>query len=234
MATKQQNKDIAEMGETLNTSEAFFLKYKKAILCGLAAIVVIVVGCILYNNYVAVPHEQEASTALAKGQEYLDNEQFDKALKGDGAGFAGFAKIADDFSGTDAGNLANLYAGLCYANQEKPDWKKALEYVEKFSPKGDMLISPASQMALGDIYANNDQVDKAVESFKKAAAMADKKATDNTNNSVAPVAMRKAGVLLEATGKKAEALQIYKDIKAKYVNSAVFQDIDKYIERASR
>ena len=38
----------------------------------------------------------------------------------------------------------------------------------------------------------------------------------------------------EATGKKAEALQIYKDIKAKYVNSAVFQDIDKYIERASR
>ena len=123
---------------------------------------------------------------------------------------------------------------MCYANQEKPDWKKALEYVEKFSPKGDMLISPASQMALGDIYANNDQVDKAVESFKKAAAMADKKATDDTNNSVAPVAMRKAGVLLEATGKKAEALQIYKDIKAKYVNSAVFQDIDKYIERASR
>ena len=234
MAKKQQEKEVIELNETLNKSEAFFLKYKKAILIALAAIVILVVGAILYKNYVAVPHEQEASTALAKGQEYLNNEQFDKALKGDGAGFAGFIKIAEDFSGTDAGNLANLYTGLCYANQEKPDWKKAMEYVEKFKTGNDMIISPASQMALGDIYANNEMIDKAVESFQKAAKMADDQATDNTNNSISPVALKKAAILLESQGKKAEALEIYKDIKKKYVNSGAFQDIDKYIERASR
>ena len=43
------------------------------------------------------------------------------------------------------------------------------------------MISPASQMALGDIYANNNQNDKAVECFKKAAKMANSEAADNTN-----------------------------------------------------
>lgn len=234
MANKKEQRVSVETGDTLSRTETFFVKYKKVIFIVVAALVIIVAGTILYNNYVAVPYEQEASTALAKGQEYMNMEQYDKALKGDGAGFAGFLKIADDYSGTDAGNLAKLYAGLCYAHQQKPDWKAALKYVEDFSTSDDQLISPASQMALGDIYANNDQLDKAVESFKKAAQMADSKAEDNLNASISPLALKKAGVILESQGKKEEALKIYNEIREKYVNSPVFQEIDKYIERASR
>lgn len=233
MAKKTEQQGAVELSETLNKSEAFFLKYKKPILIAVAAIIVIVLGCILVKNYVLEPREQEASTVLAKGQEYFNAQQYDKALKGDGAGFTGLINVANDFSSTDAGNLANLYIGLCYAHQQKPDWKKALEYVEKFDTNDDMEISPASQMALGDIYANNDQLDKAVECFKNAAQMADKQAEENTNLSIAPLALMKAGIILESQNKKAEALEIYKDIKKKYVNSAAFQDIDKYIERAS-
>lgn len=233
MAKKTEQQGAVELSETLNKSEAFFLKYKKPILIAVAAIIVIVLGCILVKNYVLEPREQEASTVLAKGQEYFNAQQYDKALKGDGAGFTGLINVANDFSSTDAGNLANLYIGLCYAHQQKPDWKKALEYVEKFDTNNDMEISPASQMALGDIYANNDQLDKAVECFKNAAQMADKQAEENTNLSIAPLALKKAGIILESQNKKAEALEIYKDIKKKYVNSAAFQDIDKYIERAS-
>lgn len=88
-------------------------------------------------------------------------------------------------------------------------------------------------MALGDIYANNNQNDKAIDSFKKAAKMADDQAEENTNNSIAPLALRKAGIILESEGKKEEATDIYKEIKKKYVNSPIYQDIDKYIERAS-
>ena len=233
MAKKTEQQGAVELSETLNKSEAFFLKYKKPILIAVAAIIVIVLGCILVKNYVLEPREQEASTVLAKGQEYFNTQQYDKALKGDGAGFTGLINVANDFSSTDAGNLANLYIGLCYAHQQKPDWKKALEYVEKFDTNDDMEISPASQMALGDIYANNDQLDKAVDCFKNAAQMADKQAEENTNLSIAPLALKKAGIILESQNKKAEALEIYKDIKKKYVNSAAFQDIDKYIERAS-
>lgn len=222
-----------EVSESLNKSEAFFLKYKKTIIAVVVALIVLIVGYMLVKQYVLEPREAEASTALAKGQEYMSSQQFDKALKGDGASFGGFVKVATDYSGTEAGNLANLYAGLCYANQEKADWKKALEYVEKFDTQDDQLISAASQMALGDIYANNDMLDKAVESFKKAAKMADDKAEDNINNSIAPMALRKAGIILESQKKKAEANAIYKEIKEKYLNSAVRQDIDKYIERTA-
>ncbi len=88
-------------------------------------------------------------------------------------------------------------------------------------------------MALGDIYANNNQNDKAVESFKKAADMANAKGFEGVNISIAPLALRKAGIILESEGKKADALKLYQEIKTKYVTSPMYQDIDKYIERAS-
>ena len=212
--------------DTLNKSEAVFLKYKKPLLIAVAAVIVVVAGVILYKNYISAPREAEASTELAKSQMLFNGQQYDQAL-------AGFQKVQSDYSGTNAGNLANLYVALCYAHQAKPDWAKALENAEKFSTSDDEMISPASQMALGDIYANNNQNDKAVDCFKKAAKMADAEAADNVNLSIAPLALRKAGILLESEGKKADALEIYKEIKKTYVNSPVYQDIDKYIERAS-
>lgn len=212
--------------DTLNKSEAVFLKYKKPLLIAVAAVIVVVAGVILYKNYISAPCEAEASTELAKSQMLFNGQQYDQAL-------AGFQKVQSDYSGTDAGNLANLYVALCYAHQAKPDWAKALENAEKFSTSDDEMISPASQMALGDIYANNNQNDKAVDCFKKAAKMADAEAADNVNLSIAPLALRKAGILLENEGKKSDALEIYKEIKKTYVNSPVYQDIDKYIERAS-
>ena len=219
--------------EPRNQSEAFFVKYKKAIITCVVALLVIVAGAILYYNYVYVPEENEASTALARGEQYMEMGDYEHALKGDGANYKGFIAIADTYGSTDAGNLANLYAGLCYAHLQKPDWKNALKYVKEFDTSDDMIISPASQMALGDIYANNNQLDDAVSSFKKAAKMADSEAADNTNNSISPLALRKAGIILESQGKKADAHDIYTEIKKKYVNSAAYQDIDKYIERTA-
>ena len=220
------NKEQGTFDDTLNKSEVAFLKYKKPILIAVVAIIVAVAGFFLYKNYISGPREAEASTEVAKSQTLFNNQQYDQAL-------AGFQKVQSDYSNTDAGNLANLYVALCYAHQAKPNWTKALENAEKFSTSDDEMISPASQMALGDIYANNNQNDKAVEYFKKAAKMANAEAADNTNLSIAPLALRKAGILLESEGKKADALVIYKDIKKTYVNSPVYQDIDKYIERAS-
>ena len=170
--------------------------------------------------------------AIAKGQDYFNQEQFDKALNGDGAGYAGFVKIASDYSGTDAANLANLYAGLSYANLGK--WNDALTYLEKFSTKSDAMVSPAAVSALGNAYAQTGNVDKAIATLKKAADMADSKA-DDVNNSLSPTFLVQAGILLESQNKKDEALKLYQDIKKKYVNSTVVQssEIDKYIERVS-
>lgn len=214
--------------------EAFAMKYRKAIIIAVAAIIIAVVGGFLYQAYVAQPREDKASTALAKGQEYFDAEQFDKALKGDGTGYMGLLNIINDYSSTDAANLANLYAGLCYANLNK--WNDAVKYLDAYSPADDAMVSPAAIAALGNAYAHINQLDKAIDNLEKAAEMADKQAKDGANNSIAPTFYLQAGTLLESQGKKDKALELYKKIKANYVNAQLVQslEIDKYIERASR
>ena len=158
-------------------------------------------------------------------------EQFDKALNGDGANYAGFLKIASDYSSTKAGNLANLYAGLCYANLDK--WEEAVKYLDQYSPADDAMVSPAAVAALGNAYAHVNQLDKAISTLTKAADMADKRGYEGVNNSIAPTFRLQAATLLEEQGKKEEALKIYQSIKEKYVNSALVQsqEIDKYISR---
>lgn len=225
------NKEKGTMNDALNQKEAVFLKNKKTISIAIVAIILVVAGFICYNTYVSGPREQEASTALAKGQDYFANQQYDKALKGDGAGYAGFISIASDYSNTDAGNLANLYAGLCYANLDK--WNDAVKYLDEFSTSDDQMISPSATAALGNAYAHVKQLDKAVEYLKKAAKMADSEAEDNVNNSLSPVFLIQTGEILESQNKKEEALKLYQEIKEKYLNSPVSQEIDKYIERVS-
>ena len=230
MAKKKDQNVNQEFINTLNKSEAFLTKYKKQIIACLVALVAIIIGIIAWHNY-SKSRNEKASTALAHSQELFMMQDFDKALKGDSLGTPGFIQIASDYSGTDAGNLANLYAGLCYAKQDK--WNEALKYLEAFSPKNDMLVSPLTVVALGDAYANLKQYDKAVESYKKAANMADKATKTGANNTVSPVALQKAAIILIDQKKNDEALEIFKTIKSTYVNSSIQQEIDKYIEYLS-
>ena len=219
-----------QKAENISKSEDFLLKNKKTILYAVIALIVIIAGIILYNNFVKAPREAKASTELAKGQTMFANQQFAQALNGDSTGYAGFVKIASDYSSTPAGNLANLYAGLCYANLDK--WEDAVKFLDKYSPANDEMVSPAAIAALGNAYAHVKQLDKAVDALKKAAKMADSQALENTNNSLSPTFLIQAATILESQNKKDEALKIYQDIKKKYVNSAVASEIDKYIERA--
>ena len=203
--------------QQVSKTEAFFEKYKKVIIFGVVAVVAVIVCAILVNNYYLEPRSNEASTELAKSQELFDAQQYDKAL-------TGFQKVASDYSSTDAGNLAQLYIGLCQANLGK--WQEAVNALENFSGKGDQMISPAAEGALGNAYANLKQYDQAVKHLTTAAKMAD-------NNSLSPTFLIQAGEILESQGKKDEALKLYQEVKDKYFNSMQYQSIDKYIERAS-
>jgi len=217
----QQGAPVAEE-QTLNQSEAFFLKYKKAIIAAVVALVAIIAGVVLYQTYVSGPNEQKASTMLAKGQQYFMAGDYQKALNGDSASYKGFLNVVNEYGSTKAGNLANLYVGLCYANLDK--WKEAAQYIEKFSGADDDMVSPAAIGALGNVYAHLNQLDKAVTTLKKAAESAD-------NNSLSPTFLIQAGEILESQGKKDEALKLYQQVKDKYFNSMQYQTMDAYIER---
>ena len=222
--TTNQQQAPQTMEQSLNQSEAFFLKYKNAVIAAIVAIVVIIGGTVLYKTYVSGPKEVKASTAIAKGQELFMAGDYQKALTGDSANFKGFVKLADEYSSTAAGNLANLYAGLCSAKLNK--WEDAAKYLENFDGADDQMISPAAEGALGNVYAHLNQLDKAVSHLKKAAEKAD-------NNSLSPTFLIQAGEILESQGKNDEALKLYQTVKEKYFNSMQYQTIDSYIERVS-
>ena len=224
MAEQLNNQSAPSMEETLNQSEAFFLKNKFAILGCVAAFVLIVGGFLAYRTLVSQPNEVKASTILAKAQEQFANQNFVVALNGDSANVQGFLAIAKEYSSTDAGNLANLYAGLCYANLDQ--WQEAVDYLKKFDGADDKMVTPAALGALGNAYAHLNDLDKAVETLKKAAEKAD-------NNTLSPTFLIQAGQILESQDKKAEALKLYKQVKEKYFQSMQYQTIDEYIERVS-
>ena len=115
MVNKKENGAV-ELQNALNQSEAFVLKYKKALLIVVAALAVAVAGFFLYRTYVYLPEEEKASTELAKGQTLFSMEQFEVALNGDKAGYSGFANIAKDHSGTMQATLLTYMQAFVVRN----------------------------------------------------------------------------------------------------------------------
>lgn len=223
MTEKKHTQDPLNVDEALSTSEAFLLKNKNLLLGIVAAIVVVVAGVLGYKHFISAPKELKAAEAIFKGEQYFGADNYEIALNGDSTGYAGFVKLADEFSGTDAGNLTNAYAGICYAQLGK--YEDAIKFLDKFSAD-DYFVAPAIIGTLGNCYAQVGQLDKAAATLLKAA--------DKANSvSLSPIYLLQAGQILEKQGKNTEAVEAYKQIKTKYANSYQAMDIDKYIERAS-
>ncbi len=222
MAEQKKTNESLNVEDALTRSEAFLIKNKKIIIGAVAAIVVVVAAIAMYHNFYAVPRENKAQAALFKGQAYFEADNYEEALNGDSIGYAGFLKIAEEYSGTDAANLAKAYAGICYAHLGK--YEEAVKALDSFSGN-DKLIAPAMKGAMGNCYAQLGQLDKAVSMLMKAAEESD-------SNSLSPIYLLQAGELLVKQGKYDEAVKAYTTIKEKYFQSVQAMSIDKYIEQA--
>ena len=221
------NKNAAPNFSEQNKHEALVLKYKNVIIGGIVALVVGIAVGFFFKN---CSNEKftTARTDIAKAQEYFanavmsnDSVSFQKALNGDSIN-AGFLTIIEQNGSGKVVNLAKLYAGICYARLG--NLQEAASYLEQYDAKDDEMVSPAAMGALGNVKASLGQLDEAVELLKKAAAKAD-------NNALSPQFLIQAGEILESQGKKAEALELYQEIKANYTDWQRYNTIDNYIER---
>ena len=222
MAEQQNQNEHLNVEDALTQSEAFLIKYKNAIIGGVVAVIIIVAGFIMYKNLYAEPREEKAQAALFKGQEYFEQDAFEQALNGDSIGYTGFLKVADEYSGTKAANLAKAYAGICYAQLGK--YEEAVKMLDSFNGK-DQMVAPAILGAAGNCYAQLGQLDKAASTLLSAADKAD-------NNTLSPIFLIQAGEILVKQGKYDDAVNAYTKIKDKYFQSYQAMDIDKYIEQA--
>ena len=222
MAEQKNQNEHLNVEDALTQSEVFLIKYKNAIIGGVVAVIIIVAGFIMYKNLYAEPREEKAQAALFKGQEYFEQDAFEQALNGDSIGYTGFLKVADDYSGTKAANLAKAYAGICYAQLGK--YEEAVKMLDSFNGK-DQMVAPAILGAAGNCYAQLGQLDKAASTLLSAADKAD-------NNTLSPIFLIQAGEILVKQGKYDDAVNAYTKIKDKYFQSYQAMDIEKYIEQA--
>ncbi|WP_162127538.1 tetratricopeptide repeat protein [Flavobacterium phycosphaerae] len=215
------------LDETASKAEDFVAKNQKYILSFLGAVAVVTVGYLMYQKFIAEPKQQEAAEELFVAQQNFQkaveggakaDSLYNLVLKGSEGKF-GVVKIAEEYSGTNAGNLANYYAGIAYLNTKK--YAEAITSLEKFS-SDDIMLSTLAKGAIGDAYAQQNKQKEALDFYLKAADA-------NKNDFTRPRFLLKAGKTALALGNKADAVKYFTDIKDNYDASPEAQGIDALI-----
>jgi TolA-binding protein len=224
-STSKQDETLVDIVEVKESAQGFIESNQKNIMGGLLGLILLVGGFLAYKHWYKTPREKDASGQMAQAQMQFEKDSFAVALSNPGNGAKGFLDIAKEYSGTKAGNLANYYAGVSYLHLGQYD--SAIEYLENFSAKGDIL--PATrQSLLGDAYAEKGDLEKAASYYQKAVSAA------GDNEFLAAMYLKKVGLLAEKNQNWKGAAEAYNQIKTKYPLSIDGRDIDKYITRVSK
>lgn len=236
--TKVDDKDsttagvFSKLDEGASKTEAWVEKNQKGIFGFLAVIVLITVGYLMYNKFVAEPKQDDAAEAMFQAQQYFkqatdENDEkksdslYNLSLNG-GEGKKGFIKLAEDFSGTDAANLANYSAGM--ASYRVGKYAEAIKFLEKYDG-ADMITKALSIGTIGDANAELGKNKEALEFYVKASEA-------NVNGMTTPRFLLKAGQIAMVLGQKADALKYFTEVKEKYESSQEAQGIDAMIGMA--
>ncbi|SDX84534.1 Tetratricopeptide repeat-containing protein [Lutibacter oricola] len=219
------------LDETASKSEQWVIKNQKIIFILLGLVVAGILGYLAYNKFVAAPKEKEAANELAFPKTYFEKAMTSSVavdslltLGLDGTdGKYGFVDIADKFSGTSAGNLANYYAGLSYLKMS--NYKEAISHLQKFTSE-DELLAPTAKGAIGDAFADINQPEDALDYYLEAANLRD-------NNFSTPLFLFKAGNTAMELEKYSKALDAFSRIKKDYPTSNEARNIDIYINKAT-
>ena len=206
--------------QALTRAEQFIESYQKQIVWVVSVILGIVVLYMAIQRFYVEKKSQEAAAEMFSAEQYFENDDWERALDGDGNNL-GFIDIISDYRFTPSANLAKYYAGLCCLRLEEYD--DAIRYLSKFKSK-DKILSSIALGSIGDAYAQLDETGKAINFYRKAV---ERKSNDFTS----PLYLLRAGILLESEGNLKEAVELYERIKTNYAVSTEGRTIDKYIAR---
>ncbi|RVT77521.1 tetratricopeptide repeat protein [Flavobacterium sufflavum] len=217
---------FSKLDETASKTEDWVAKNQKIIIGVVAAVALFTVGYVVFQKFIAEPKEEEAASEMFVAQQNFQQASngvasdslYKLALNGSEGKF-GFVKIADEYSGTSAGNLANYYAGIAYLNTGK--YAEAIDYLSKFKSE-DVILSAMAKGAIGDAYAEKNQPKEALENYVKAAE-------SNKNDFTTPRFLLKAGKTALELGNKEDAVKYFIDIKDNYENSPEAASVDALI-----
>lgn len=225
MANENKNSQdanaIENINSTLTGASQRLANNKKVIywLCGGIAVVAVLILSYLfiYRN----PRVNKSWDAYGKVQLELA-----KQTMSDSVAAGEYAKVADNYGGTPAGEIAALSAAESYYNLGK--WDAAIKYLEKFSCSEPVMEAQA-KVLLADCYVNKGKefYGKALDLYKKAASISD------GNAQIVPAILLKEANVYDAQKDYSSALKCYEEIKTNFPEFMPGNGmlIDGYIER---
>ncbi len=204
--------EILESAEALqkeiNKAESFFNSNKNLLSIVGGVIIVAALGIIGYNYWMK-QQTVETQTAMFDSVYYFESDSLDLALNGTG-GNAGLLEVAENYSSTAAGNLANYYVGVAY--MKKGEFQNAIDYLNEFS-SNDLIVQGKAYTLIGDANMELGNTAEAISFYEKA--------TDyKPNMYMTPNYLMKLATAYEVAGNKQGAIDAYTEIVEDYPTSA--------------
>ncbi|HWB64078.1 MAG TPA: tetratricopeptide repeat protein, partial [Chitinophagales bacterium] len=173
--------------DKLSNIELLLEENQRGFLIG-SGVLALVVVVLVYVFMKYLPEQNlKAQNDIYMAQFAFAKDSFAVALNGN-TNFKGFADVADKYSWTSTGHLANYYAGICCLNLKRYD--EAIKYLDKFSTS-DAVIGAQRLGLIGDAYAEKGNMADAIKYYQKAADFSD-------NDKFTPYFLMKAGLANES------------------------------------
>ncbi len=224
MAKKEDHKhDLLEkpeaLADKLEGAEHWVEENAKLVIGIGAGIALIVAGYFGFNYYKSNQNDI-AQKEMFQAVYYFEADSLKLALEGDGNNL-GFVDIADDYGITEAGNLANFYAGAAFL--KLGEFEKAILYLKDFS-SNDLLVQPRAYSLIGDAYMEQNNFEDAAKFYSKAADY-------KPNKYFTPIYLMKAALAYEKSNQNDKAKDAYDKVIANFWESQEYQNARKYKAR---
>ncbi len=188
-----------------------FFNANRTLILSLVVTLVVVIGVMIGYKFYSENQEERAQNLMAQAEDFYRAGDYQKALTGDEYTLSyGFTQIADEFSGTNAGNLASYYASV--SSFELGNLEEALGYIQDYKhSKGIMGVGSVSFHAT--LLKANGSMERAAKKYEDAAEW-------DENDSTTPYNLFKAAQVYHELGDTEKAESLAQTIVEEYPNSA--------------
>ncbi len=222
MAKKKNQSDetIVDVQEVYSKTERYVDENRNTIIIVATLLVALFAGYFALHDSDLMPKNEGGMNLLWKAEYWYEIDSLDKALVGNES-YYGFEYIADEYDGTQAGELASYYTGIIYMKQG--DFGLAIEYL-KDADLDDDLTAAVAKGAIGDCYVELGNLSDALGHYEDAIET-------SSNLLTTPIYLKKAALVQIEKGDFKDALAKFERIKEDFPSSSEARTIDSYIAK---